>query len=66
VMNALYASPRSWKLFVSVTAKRSAKLRSELIKRGPRSELIAIDELGYVSLAEVGAELLFQVIGDRA
>ena len=28
--------------------------------------LIAIDELGYVPLAEVGAELLFQVIADRA
>jgi DNA replication protein DnaC len=27
---------------------------------------IAIDELGYVPLAEVAAELLFQVIADRA
>jgi DNA replication protein DnaC len=29
-------------------------------------ELIVIDELGYVPLAEVAAELLFQVIADRA
>ena len=31
-----------------------------------RYELIAIDEVGYVPLAEVGAELLFQVISERA
>jgi len=29
-------------------------------------QLIAIDEVGYVPLAEVGAELLFQVISERA
>lgn len=29
-------------------------------------ELIAIDEVGYVPFAEVGAELLYQVISDRA
>jgi hypothetical protein len=29
-----------------------------------RYELIAIDEVGYVPLAEVGAELLFQVISE--
>jgi len=29
-------------------------------------ELIVIDELGYVPLAEVAAELLFQVIAERA
>ena len=28
--------------------------------------LIALDEVGYVPMAEVGAELLFQVIADRA
>ena len=28
--------------------------------------MIAIDEVGYVPLAEVGAELLFQVISERA
>jgi DNA replication protein DnaC len=31
-----------------------------------RVELIVIDELGYVPLAEVAAELLFQVIAERA
>jgi DNA replication protein DnaC len=28
--------------------------------------LIAIDEVGYVPLAEVGAEFLFQVVAERA
>ena len=31
-----------------------------------RYDLIAIDEVGYVPLAEVGAEFLFQVIAERA
>jgi DNA replication protein DnaC len=34
--------------------------------RWSRYELIAIDEVGYVPMAEVGAEFLFQVIADRA
>ena len=29
-------------------------------------DVIAIDEVGYVPLAEVGAEFLFQVIAERA
>ena len=29
-------------------------------------DLIALDEVGYVPLAEVGAEFLFQVIAERA
>ena len=29
-------------------------------------KLIAIDEVGYVPLAEVGAEFLFQVVAERA
>jgi DNA replication protein DnaC len=29
-------------------------------------ELILLDELGYVPLAEIGADFLFQVISDRA
>jgi DNA replication protein DnaC len=29
-------------------------------------ELIVLDEVGYVPLADVGAEFLFQVISDRA
>ena len=34
--------------------------------RWVRYDLIAIDEVGYVPLAEVGAEFLFQVIAERA
>jgi DNA replication protein DnaC len=36
------------------------------LSRWARYDLIAIDELGYVPLAELGAELLFQVISERA
>jgi DNA replication protein DnaC len=35
------------------------------LSRWHRYELIAIDEVGYVPMAEMGAELLFQVIADR-
>ena len=48
-----------------VEAKHANQL-SRAIGRWSRYELIAIDELGYVPLAEVGAGLLFQVIADRA
>jgi len=34
--------------------------------RWSRYDLIAIDEVGYVPLAEVGAEFLFQVVAERA
>jgi DNA replication protein DnaC len=34
--------------------------------RWSRCDLIAIDEVGYVPLAEVGAEFLFQVVAERA
>ena len=34
--------------------------------RWARYDLIAIDEVGYVPLAEVGAEFLFQVVAERA
>src|SRR5438105_8264720 len=36
------------------------------LARWARYDLIAIDEVGYVPLAEVGAEFLFQVIAERA
>lgn len=36
------------------------------LKRWSRYDVIAIDEVGYVPMAEVGAEYLFQVIADRA
>jgi len=39
---------------------------SRALARWSRCDLIAIDEVGYVPLAEIGAELLFQVIAERA
>ena len=39
---------------------------SRALSRWARYDLVCIDELGYVPLAELGAELLFQVISDRA
>lgn len=39
---------------------------SRVLARWSRYELLAIDEVGYVPLAEVGAEFLFQVIAERA
>lgn len=37
-----------------------------VLQRWARYDLIVIDEVGYVPLAELGAELLFQVVSDRA
>jgi DNA replication protein DnaC len=48
-----------------VEAKQQHQLQRALA-RWERYDLIAIDEVGYVPLAEVGAELLFQVIAERA
>src|SRR5215468_812277 len=48
-----------------VEAKHANQL-SRALGRWSRYELIVIDELGYVPLAEVGAELVFQVIAERA
>src|SRR4051812_3161931 len=45
---------------------RAASQLSRALGRWERVDLICIDELGYVPLAEVGAELLFQVVADRA
>jgi DNA replication protein DnaC len=39
---------------------------SRALARWARYDLVCIDELGYVPLAELGAELLFQVISERA
>ena len=36
------------------------------LARWSRYDVIAIDEVGYVPMAEVGAQYLFQVIADRA
>ena len=46
-------------------AKYQLQLR-RVLARWSRYDLIAIDEVGYVPLAEVGAEFLFQVIAERA
>lgn len=48
-----------------VEAQQQLQLRRALAKWA-RYDLIAIDEVGYVPLAEVGAEFLFQVIAERA
>ncbi len=41
-------------------------LLGRALARWSRFDLIAIDEVGYVPFADVGAELLFQVISERA
>jgi DNA replication protein DnaC len=48
-----------------VEAKHQLQLR-RVMARWSRYELIAIDEVGYVPLADLGAEFLFQVIAERA
>jgi DNA replication protein DnaC len=48
-----------------VEAQRNGQL-SRALNRWKRWELLAIDEMGYVPLEETGAELLFQVITERA
>ncbi len=48
-----------------VEAKQQLELR-RVLGRWARYDVIAIDEVGYVPLAELGAEFLFQVISDRA
>jgi DNA replication protein DnaC len=48
-----------------VEAKHQLQLR-RVLGRWARYELIAIDEVGYVPVAEVGAEFLFQVVAERA
>lgn len=37
-----------------------------VLARWMRFDVIALDEVGYVPLAEIGAEFLFQVIAERA
>jgi DNA replication protein DnaC len=48
-----------------VEAKHQLQLRRVMTRRS-RYDLTAIDEVGYVPLAEVGAEFLFQVVAERA
>lgn len=46
-------------------AQQSNQL-SRAVSRWARYDLVVIDELGYIPLAELGAELLFAVISERA
>ena len=46
-------------------AKQQLQLR-RVLARWSRYDVIAIDEVGYVPLAEVRAEFLFQVVAERA
>ena len=48
-----------------VEAKHQLQLR-RVMARCTRYDLIAIDEVGYVPLVEVGAEFLFQLVAERA
>ena len=48
-----------------VEAKHQLQL-GRALARWARYDLIALDEVGYVPLAEVGGEFLFQVIAERA
>src|SRR5256712_8027170 len=48
-----------------VEAKQQLQLR-RVLGRWARYDVIAIDEVGYVPLAELAAEFLFQVIAERA
>ena len=48
-----------------VEAKQNNQVR-RLMSLCQKYELIALDEVGYVPLADIGAEFLFQVISDRA
>lgn len=41
-------------------------LLGRALSRWSRFDLIALDEVGYIPFAQVGAELLFQVISERA
>jgi DNA replication protein DnaC len=48
-----------------VEAKHQLQL-GRALSRWARYDLIALDEVGYIPLAEIGAEFLFQVIAERA
>ncbi len=48
-----------------VEARQQVQVR-RVLARWARYDVIALDEVGYVPLAEVGAEFLFQVIAERA
>ena len=53
----------SWRCHFGPFARRH---QHRVTARWTRYELLVIDEMGYVALAEAGAEMLFQVIAGRA
>ena len=48
-----------------IEAKQQNQVR-RVMEKWQKYELIVVDELGYVPLADIGAEFLFQVVSDRA
>jgi DNA replication protein DnaC len=48
-----------------IEAKQNGQVK-RVMARWMKYDLIALDEVGYVPLADIGAEFLFQVISDRA
>lgn len=48
-----------------VEAKQNGQVR-RVMTRWMKYDVIALDEVGYVPLADIGAEFLFQVISERA
>jgi DNA replication protein DnaC len=48
-----------------VEAKQQLQLQ-RVLARWARYDVVAVDEVGYVPMAELGAEFLFQVIAERA
>ena len=48
-----------------VEAKQNGQVK-RVMTRWMKYDVIALDEVGYVPLAEIGAEFLFQVISERA
>src|SRR6266567_5161888 len=48
-----------------IEAKQNGLVKRMML-RWMKYDLIALDEVGYVPLADIGAEFLFQVISDRA
>jgi hypothetical protein len=59
----------SGQIYTLINELVEAKHQLQLVRaltRWARYDLIALDEVGYVPLAEVGAEFPFQVIAERA
>ena len=49
-----------------VVAARQQNAVKRVLTRWLRYDVIVLDEVGYVPLADIGAEFLFQVIAERA